>query len=249
LKWIAYRKVKKAGKYGKRNKAPTESGRVRGRDGKGGPATLSLGRLAKLRRVRLAEFGVPIKTDSRIVPRAAYFVGIFAIVRFGREVDEENFIGGDSFEAVKDSRRNMDEDPMMFADDNAVGLSVGRAFWSGIVEADFGHSVNDRHAVGLFFVCVPGFDDAWVDGAEVGLAEANKVGVVFSEDFHDAASVIAVLREGQEFEAVDHGVSMEDWQGVERLRCGALLRPACAGLRRAPGAGGKLGPWRKAEET
>jgi hypothetical protein len=48
LKWIAYRKVKKAGKYGKRNKAPTESGRVRGRDGTGGPATLSLGRLAKL---------------------------------------------------------------------------------------------------------------------------------------------------------------------------------------------------------
>ena len=26
MKWIAYRKVKKAGKYGKRNKAPTESG-------------------------------------------------------------------------------------------------------------------------------------------------------------------------------------------------------------------------------
>jgi len=196
LKWIAYRKVKKAGKYGKRNKAPTESGRVRGRDGKGGPATLSLGRLAKLRRVRLAEFGVPIKTDSRIVPGAAYFVGIFAIVRFGREVDEENFIGGDSFEAVKDSRRNMDQDTVVLANDNAVGLSVGRAFWSGIVEADFGHSVNDRHAVGLFFVCVPGFDDAWVDGAEVGLAEANKVGVVFSENFHDAAAIVAVLREG-----------------------------------------------------
>lgn len=51
MKWIAYRKVKKAGKYGKRNKAPTESGRVRGRDGTGGPTTLSLGRLAKLRRV------------------------------------------------------------------------------------------------------------------------------------------------------------------------------------------------------
>ena len=32
MKWIAYRKVKKEGKYGKRNKAPTESGRVRGGD-------------------------------------------------------------------------------------------------------------------------------------------------------------------------------------------------------------------------
>ena len=51
MKWIPYRKVKKAGKYGKRNKAPTESGRVRDRDETGGPATLSLGRLAKLRRV------------------------------------------------------------------------------------------------------------------------------------------------------------------------------------------------------
>jgi hypothetical protein len=38
------------------------------------------------------------------------------------------------------------------------------------------------------------------------------VGVVFSEDFHDAASVIAVLREGQEFEAVEHEPSMEDWR-------------------------------------
>ena len=106
----------------------------------------------------------------------------------------------------------MDQDTVVFADNDAVGLAVGGAFLAGIVEADFGHSVNDGHAVGLFFVCVPGFDDAWVDGAEVGLAEANKVGVVFSEDLHDAAAVVAVLREGQEFEAVEHGLSMEDWQ-------------------------------------
>ena len=160
----------------------------------------------------LAEFGVPIKTDSRIIPRATNFVGIFTIVGLGRQIDEENFIGGDGFESVKDSRRDMDQNPMMFTDDDAVGLSVGGAFWAGIVEADFGHSVNDGHAVGLFFVCVPGFDDAWVDGAEVGLAEANKVGVVFSEDLHDAAAIVAVLREGQEFEAIEHESSMEDWR-------------------------------------
>ena len=176
------------------------------------PATLSLGKLAELRRVRLAEFGVPVESDFWIVPRAAYFVRIFTIVGLGREVDEENFIGGDCFEAVKDSRRDMDQNPVMLANDDAVGLSMGGAFWAGIVEADFGHSVNDGHAVGLFFVCVPGFDDAWVDGAEVGLAEANKVGVVFSEDLHDAASIVAVLREGQEFEAIEHESSMEDWR-------------------------------------
>jgi hypothetical protein len=107
---------------------------------------------------------------------------------------------------------------MMFTDHDAVSLSVGGAFWARIVEADFGHSVDDRHAVGLFFVCMPGFDDAWVDGAKVGLAEANKVGVVFAEDFHDAASVVAVLRERQEFESVEHELSMEDWRQVERLR-------------------------------
>ena len=101
---------------------------------------------------------------------------------------------------------------MMFTDDDAVGLAVGGAFGSGIIKADFGHSVNDGHAVGLFLVGVPGFDDAWVDGAEVGLAEANKVGVVFAEDFHDAAAIVAVLREGQEFEAVEHELSMEDWR-------------------------------------
>jgi hypothetical protein len=38
------------------------------------------------------------------------------------------------------------------------------------------------------------------------------VGVVLPEDFHDAAAIVAVLREGQEFEAVEHGLSMEDWQ-------------------------------------
>ena len=182
-------------------------------DGGGGLSPdRSAGQGENVRRVRLAEFGVPIKTDSRIVPGAAYFVGIFAVVGLGREVDEENFIGGNGFEAVKDSRRDMDQDPMMFADDDAVGLSVGGAFWAGIVEADFGHSVNDGHAVGLFFVCVPGFDDARIDGAKVGLAEANKVGVVFSEDFHDAAAIVAVLCEGQEFEAVEHESSMEDWR-------------------------------------
>ena len=100
----------------------------------------------------------------------------------------------------------------MFADDDAVGLAVGGAFWAGIVEADFGHSVNDGHTVGLFFVGVPRFDYAWVDGAEVGLAKANKVGVVLPENFHDAAAIVAVLREGQEFEAVEHESSMEDWR-------------------------------------
>jgi hypothetical protein len=38
------------------------------------------------------------------------------------------------------------------------------------------------------------------------------VGVVFAENFHDAAAIVAVLREGQEFKAVDHESSMEDWQ-------------------------------------
>ena len=162
-----------------------------------GPATLRISQTrAELRRVRLAEFGVPIKTDGGIVPRAAYFVGIFTIVRFGRQIDEENFIRGDGFESVENPRWDMDQHPMMFSDDNAVGLPVGGAFRTGVIKADLGHSVNDGHAIGLFFVCVPGFDDAWVDGAEVGLAEANKVGVVFSENFHDAAAIIAVLREG-----------------------------------------------------
>ena len=95
----------------------------------------------------------------------------------------------------------MDQDPMMFANDDAVGLSVGGAFRAGVIKADLGHAVDDRHAVGLFFVCVPGFDDAWVDGAEVGLAKANKVGVVLPENFHDAAAIVAVLREGQDFQA------------------------------------------------
>ena len=101
---------------------------------------------------------------------------------------------------------------MMFTDDDAVGLSVGGAFGTGIVEADFGHAVDDRHTVGLFLVGMPGFDDAGVDGAKVGLAEANKVGVVFAEDLHDAAAIVAVLREGQKFEAVEHESSMEDWR-------------------------------------
>ena len=100
----------------------------------------------------------------------------------------------------------------MFADDDAVGLSMGGAFGAGVVEADFGHAVNDGHAVGLFFVCMPGFDDAGVDGAEVGLAKADEVGVVLPKDLHDAAAIIAVLREGKDFEAVEHESSMEDWR-------------------------------------
>jgi hypothetical protein len=212
LKCIAYRKVKKAGKYGKRNKAPTESGRVRGRDGKGGPAALRLGRLAKLRRVRLAEFGVPVEFDFWVVPGAANFVRIFAIVGLGREVDEENFIGGDGFEAVKDSWRDMDQDTVMFANNDAVGLSVSGAFRAGIIKADLGHTVDDRHAIGLFLVGMPSFDDARVDGAEVSLAEASEVGVVLPEDFHDATAVVAVLREGKDFQAVEHESTMEDWR-------------------------------------
>ena len=113
---------------------------------------------------------------------------------------------------MKDSWGNLDQYPMMFADDDAVGFPVGGAFGAGIVEADFGHAVNDRQAVGLFFVGVPGFDDAGVDGAEVGLAKADEVGVVLPKDLHDAAAIIAVLREGKDFEAVEHESSMEDWR-------------------------------------
>ena len=84
----------------------------------------------------------------------------------------------------------------MFSDDDAVGLPVGGAFRAGVIKADLGHTMDDRHAVGLFLVGVPSFDDARIDGAKVGLAEASKVGVVFSEDLHDAAAIVAVLREG-----------------------------------------------------
>ena len=101
---------------------------------------------------------------------------------------------------------------MVFSDNDAVGLPVGGAFRAGVIKADLGHSVDDRHAVGLFLVGVPSFDHAWVDGTEVGLAKAGKVGVVFAEDLHDAAAIVAVLREGQEFEAVEHESSMEDWR-------------------------------------
>ena len=113
---------------------------------------------------------------------------------------------------MKDSGRDMDEDPMMFADDDAVGFPVGGAFGAGIVEADFGHAVNDGHTVGLFLVGMPSFDDAGVDGAKVGLAKADEVGVVLPKDLHDAAAIVAVLREGQDFEAVEHESSMEDWR-------------------------------------
>ena len=100
---------------------------------------------------------------------------------------------------MKDSRGDMDQDPMVFANDDAVSLSVGGAFWAGVIKADLGHAVDDRHAVGLFLVGVPSFDHAWVNGAEVGLAEAGKVGVVLPKDFHHAAAIVAVLREGQDF--------------------------------------------------
>jgi hypothetical protein len=99
---------------------------------------------------------------------------------------------------------------VVLSDNDAVGLPVGGAFRAGVIKADLGHSVDDRQAVGLFLVGVPSFDHAWVDGAEVGLAKAGKVGVVLSKDFHDAATIVAVLREGQDFEAVDHELSMED---------------------------------------
>ena len=103
---------------------------------------------------------------------------------------------GNGFEAVEDSWRDMDENSVVFADDDAVGFSVGGAFGAGVVECDFGHAVNNGHAVGLLFVSVPSFDDAWVDGAEVGFAEADEVGIVLAEDFHDATAIIAGLGEG-----------------------------------------------------
>jgi hypothetical protein len=182
-------------------------------DGGGGLSPdRSTGQGENVRRNRLAEFGVPVEFDFWVVPGAANFVRIFAIVRLGREVDEENFIGGDGFEAVKDSWRDMDQDTVMFANNDAVGLSVSGAFRAGVIKADLGHTVDDRHAVGLFLVGVPSFDDARVDGAEVSLAEASEVGVVLPEDFHDATAVVAVLREGKDFQAVEHGISMEDWR-------------------------------------
>jgi hypothetical protein len=148
-----------------------------------------------IRRVQLAEFGVPIEADGGIVPGAADFVGSFAIIGFGWEIDEEDFILGDGFEAVEDSWGDMDENSVVFADDDAVGFAVGGAFGAGVVECDFGHAVDDGHAVGLLFVGVPGLDDARVDGAEVGLAEADEVGIVFAQDFHDAPAIVAVLGE------------------------------------------------------
>jgi len=102
---------------------------------------------------------------------------------------------GDGFEAVEDSWGDMDENSVVFADDDAVGFPVGGAFGAGVVECNFGHAVDNGHAVGLLFVSVPGFDHSRVDGAEVGLAEADEVGVVLAEDFHNAPAIVTVLGE------------------------------------------------------
>ncbi len=99
--------------------------------------------LAELRRVQLAEFGLPIEADGGIVPGTADFVGSFAVIGFGWEIDEQDFVLGDGFEAVEDSWGDMDENSVVFADDDAVGFSVGGAFGAGVVECDFGNSVND----------------------------------------------------------------------------------------------------------
>jgi SAM-dependent methyltransferase len=86
----------------------------------------------------LAEFGVPIKADGGIVPGPADFVGSFAVIGFGWEIDEKDFVLGDGFEAVEDSWGDMDENSVVFADDDAVGFAVGGAFGAGVVECDFG---------------------------------------------------------------------------------------------------------------
>jgi hypothetical protein len=159
-----------------------------------------------------------VKADGRIVPRATNFVGILAVIRLGRKVDEENFLRGDGLEAVEDARRNLDQNSVMFSHDNAMGFALGWTCGAIIKKADLGHAVDDRDAVRLFLVGVPSFDDARVDRAEISLTKSREVWVVLPQDFHHSSSVIAMLSQRENAKAIDHGCIMEDWPGVERLR-------------------------------
>ena len=165
-----------------------------------------------------AELGVPIKLNPRVVPRPADLVGVFPVVRFRRQIDEENLVWGNGLEAVKHARGDLQEDAVVFPDDDGVGFSLGGAAGAVIKKTYFGHAVNHRDAVRLFLVGVPSLHNPGIDGAEVGLPESREVGVVLAEDFHHAPAVVTMLDQGDQFYSVDHGGIMEGRSGVERTR-------------------------------
>jgi hypothetical protein len=105
---------------------------------------------------------------------------------------------GDGFEAVEDSWRDMDENSVVFPDDNAVSFPMGGAFGPVIIKSYFGHPMNDRHAVRLFFVRMPRFDHPRINRAEIRLAKTGKVRVILSQNLHHSPPVITVLAQGND---------------------------------------------------
>lgn len=88
---------------------------------------------------------------------------------------------------------------MEFSSDNFLGLTLSGAIGAIIEESNSAHPFNCSHGVVLFEVGVPCLNDAGVDGAEVGLAESMKVGIVASQNLHHTAPGIAVGMEWNDF--------------------------------------------------
>ena len=138
------------------------------------------------------------------------------MVGLGGQIDQKDLVGRDGLKAMEYAGRNLQEDAVVFAYDDGVGLSLGGAAGAVVKKTNLGHAVNHRDAVRLFLMGVPSLDDSGIDGAEVGLSEAREVGVIFPKDFHDTATVVTMLDQGDQFHTVDHETIMEGRNGEER---------------------------------
>jgi hypothetical protein len=104
---------------------------------------------------------VPVQWNLVCVWRQSLFVGIFVVVDFRREVQENRLLVADDFEAVPTVAGYSDRLLVVLADHELVDLALRRRIVSVVVNADLDSPLWTGEGIGLApEMAVPRSDDA-----------------------------------------------------------------------------------------
>src|SRR5690606_34390900 len=85
------------------------------------------------------------------------------------------------------------------------------------------HARTAADCIGLFFVVVPGLDNARIAGGDVDLAERRKVRLVAAEDLHQPAALVRDHPKRLRQYSVDHSTTCEESPSTKRWAEGRSL--------------------------
>lgn len=108
-------------------------------------------------------------------------VWLLVVESIGGTVDADGLLLADALEAVKHEIGDLNQQGIVFTQEEFVYLTLGGRILSVIIQDQLDHSLDHCKIVYLLFMIVPALDHTGIGGGHVNLPEFKKELVVFPD--------------------------------------------------------------------